>query len=512
MALLLVISLPSYADTAAESSQRGRHIFFEGEKSNAEPLTANVGAASIPVPATALPCAGCHGSNGQGRPEGGVRPSDITWFNLTKEYGGITVMGRVYGAYNEDSFLRAVTGGIDSAGNKLDSSMPRYNISRRDARDLVAYLKVIQDDFDPGISNDAIVIGTLQPDVTSQARLGEAMVEVMRARFDEINRQGGVYGKRLELEVLPFQERQSFIAQSNKMINSDKVFALVNVFSSTADDSLIDTAESAGIPSIGPYTQFPAPRDGQHFFTFYLHGGLQAQIAALAQRAAEQAPGAAAFVFYAAGSGYAGIADDAVAVLKENQFADAQALAYAEDGSQRLADLVDLTAHAEPVVLFVGPSGDLVSLLGGATSAQVAPRLYLPGFFVGGDILKLSDAYAERLEMTYITVLDSGEGGKLTKFRQFMGRNKLEYNHLNARLYAYSATEILIEGAKRSGKRITRKKLVGAIEELYAFDAGLNKPVSFSSQRRTGLLGAYVVKLDTKNKRLHATGTWVRLD
>ena len=100
----------------------------------------------------------------------------------------------------------------------------------------------------------------------------------------------------------------------------------------------------------------------------------------------------------------------------------------------------------------------------------------------------------------------------MLKFRQFMCRNQLEYNYINARLYAYSAAEILIEGAKRSGKRITRKKLVGAIEGLYSFDAGLNKPVSFSSQRRTGLLGAYVVKLDTKNKKLQATGTWVRID
>lgn len=93
-----------------------------------------------------------------------------------------------------------------------------------------------------------------------------------------------------------------------------------------------------------------------------------------------------------------------------------------------------------------------------------------------------------------------------------MRRNQLEYNNSNARLYAYGAAEILIEGANRAGKRITRKKFVGAIEELYAFDAGLNRPISYSSQRRTGLHGAYVVKIDSENKSLSPTGTWVRLD
>jgi ABC-type branched-subunit amino acid transport system substrate-binding protein len=509
---LLLPGSPGLADNHAGSVPDGRLVFFKGERQSGEPLTANVGAAAIPVPATALPCAGCHGRDGQGRPEGGVRPSDITWFNLTKQYGGTTVMGRRYGAYDEDSFLRAVTGGIDSAGNPLDSSMPRYNISRRDARDLIAYLKVIQDDFDPGISSDAIVFGTLQPSVSSQARLGDAMVEVVRARLEEVNRQGGVYGKQLKLEVLPYEDRQSFIAQSNKMISGEQVFALVNVFSSTADEALIDMTESAQMPSIGPYTQFPAPIDGRHFYSFYLHGGLDAQIAALAKRAAEQASGAAVYVLYREGSGYAGIAENALALFEENDFAAARAVPYAGNASQRLSDLVDPAANAEPVVLFLGASGDLAGLLDDKVLGQAPPRLYLPGFFVSGDILRLPAIYAKRLEMAYAIVLDSGEGGRLLKFRQFMSRNQLAYNHLNARLYAYSATEILIEGAKRAGKRITRKKLVSAIEELYSFDAGLNRPVSFSSQRRTGLRGAYMVRLDSENKKLSPTGTWVRLD
>lgn len=511
-ALLLMALAPVGADGDTGSAALGRQLFFAGNKDGAEPLTANVGAASIPVPATALPCAGCHGRDGQGRPEGGVRPSDITWFNLTKEYGGVTLIGRRYNAYDEDRFLRAVTEGIDSAGNKLDSSMPRYNLSRRDARDLIAYLRVIQDDFDPGVSDDAIALATVQPSISNQARVADAMVEVMRARFDEVNREGGIYGKQLRLEVLPFEDRQSFIGQANRVISGDEVFALVNVFSSTGDLSLADMAEAAGIPSIAPYTQFPAAADGRHLYTFYLHGGLDAQIAALTRRAAEQDEGGVVSVLYREAGPYAGIADNARARFEEAGFSDARAVPYAGDGSERLSDLVDLAANTEPVVLFLGSAGELASLLDKATLGQSPPRLYLPGFFVSGDILGLPAIYASRLEMAYDTVLDSGEGGGLLKFRQFMGRNQLAYNHLNARLYAYSAAEILIEGAKRAGKRLTRKKLVSAIEELYAFDAGLNRPVSFSSQRRTGLRGAYMVRLDTEKKRLSPTGTWVKLD
>ena len=42
--------------------------------------------------------------------------------------------------------------------------------------------------------------------------------------------------------------------------------------------------------------------------------------------------------------------------------------------------------------------------------------------------------------------------------------------------------------------------------------AGLNRPISYGSQRRTGLMGTHVVKLDPEHKRLSPTGAWVRLD
>ena len=136
----------------------------------------------------------------------------------------------------------------------------------------------------------------------------------------------------------------------------------------------------------------------------------------------------------------------------------------------------------------------------------------MPGFFVSSHILDLPAAYASQFEMAYFTVPEDEARSSLAEFRQFMKRHKLGYDHLTARLYAYSAARTIVEGIKRSGKRITRDKLVAALEELYSYDAGLNKPLSYGSRRRTGLSGAFVVKLDTAQRRLLPTGIWVKLD
>ena len=510
---LLGISLFAYTNAEAASSERGRHIYYQGMKSSGEPITANVGVASIPVPASTLPCVGCHGRDGKGRAEGGVIPSNISWLNLSKKYGGITEVGRRYKAYDESSFLRAVTEGIDSAGNKLDPNMPRFNISRQDARDLVAYLKVIMDDYDPGVSKEQIVLGTLQPIKQAQSEAADAMVSVMQAYLNEINQQGGIYGRSLKLEVAHYDDRQSFISQANKLIREEKIFALVSSFSANADQNLTDMVEDEGMPSIAPYTQFPTAQGGRHRYTFYLHGGLDAEIAALAKRAGTNKGNAdKVLVVYKQNSDFESSAQKAITYLKENGIENPQLLAYSTDSTQELSQLVDLKDNPKLLLLFLGASRDLVDLLENETDRQSVPQVLLPGFFVGSDILNLPSGYAEQLEMAYITVPGTNDGRALSEFRQFMHRNKLEYNYLPMRLFAYSAVRTLVEGIKRSGKRITRDKVVKSIEDLYAYDVGLNRPISYGSQRRIGLLGAHIVKLDKAQNRLSPTGVWVKLD
>ena len=46
-----------------------------------------------------MACANCHGMTGQGKPEGGIDPSNITWEALTKPYGVTHPSGRKHPPY-----------------------------------------------------------------------------------------------------------------------------------------------------------------------------------------------------------------------------------------------------------------------------------------------------------------------------------------------------------------------------------------------------------------------------
>ncbi|MDH3692602.1 MAG: cytochrome c, partial [Gammaproteobacteria bacterium] len=46
-----------------------------------------------------------------------------------------------HGNYDAESLRRAITTGLDPAGESLDSAMPRWSMSPSDLDDLVAYLR-----------------------------------------------------------------------------------------------------------------------------------------------------------------------------------------------------------------------------------------------------------------------------------------------------------------------------------------------------------------------------------
>ena len=94
---------------------------------------------------------------------------------------------------------RCVTMGLNPAGKPLDDAMPRYRMTHRDLADLVAYLKVIGLELDPGLTVDKIRIGVILPPRRQFAEMHAAVRAATVAFIEEANRLGGVYDRKIEL-------------------------------------------------------------------------------------------------------------------------------------------------------------------------------------------------------------------------------------------------------------------------------------------------------------------------
>ncbi|MFT4415247.1 branched-chain amino acid ABC transporter substrate-binding protein [Fredinandcohnia humi] len=133
-----------------------------------------------------------------------------------------------------------------------------------------------------GGSDDEILIGTILPVSGNNATDGKDMQNAMEMAIEEINKAGGVLGKKIKLEVADDAcDPQTATTAANKLVSS-KVVAVVGGYCSGATLPASGVFHNAGIPLIVPAansSELPA----QGYDTLFLINGLvpnQAQTAA----------------------------------------------------------------------------------------------------------------------------------------------------------------------------------------------------------------------------------------
>jgi ABC-type branched-subunit amino acid transport system substrate-binding protein len=505
---------PVLAPALSAQELRGKQVYFEGTSPAGGKIVAYVGADKVRLPGSAATCASCHGPDGRGRPEAGVIPSDITWNHLAKRYGHSHPMGRSHPAFTEASLKRSILNGQDPAGNRLDSSMPTYAMSIEDINALIAYLKRLQTDVDPGLAEKRIRIGTMLPAAGPTAPIGRAMLAVMAAYFDDINARGGIYSRRLEL-VASFYDAagQAALEKATRLMDDEDVFALVGAVIAGTDRQIAGLAEHKKVPLIGPFSFFSADPDALNEFTFYLLSGLTEQVRAMVDfAAADLKLSSPRIAVLGGGDAHQKELQTAIAAQGEiHGWAAPAGYSFAGDRLDAAAAARAFKENGVDCLFYLSFSG-LKPLLDAADRVGWRPHVFLPGAFAQKDILELPAGFQNKIYLSYPTLPSDQTPDGMKEFQTLLTRHELSARHLTAQLSAYVAAKILVEGLKRTGKDLSREKLMRSLEKLYDFQTGLTPLITYGPNRRIGALGAHVVTVDLENNNFTPVGRWIDLD
>src|SRR6202035_1749848 len=106
-----------------------------------------------------------------------------------------------------------------------------------------------------GVSSDTILFGQAAVLQGPAAVLGQSMRLGIQAALDEINSKGGVHGRRLKLLSLDDgYDPDRSIAQTKKLIEEEKVFALIGAVGPPTATATVPIARASNVPFIGPFT------------------------------------------------------------------------------------------------------------------------------------------------------------------------------------------------------------------------------------------------------------------
>jgi len=496
---LLAPALVTPADVSAltASEERGKKIYFTGRGGEAITAYLGEGEHQLELPGEAAVCGSCHGHDGTGRPESGVRPTNITWKYLARSYGHVHARGVEHPSFDEESLVSYLRTGLYPGGRRGDSSMPVYEMSERDLDDLVSYLKRVGQILDPGLSETAIRIGTIVPAEGPLGEIGAVIGSVIEAHFREVNAAGGIYGRRLELVVHKLAKDDESAAETvGRWLAEDPPFAFVSPFTPHTDFEVQSALSGNEIPVIGPFTLYSIRSFLSNRYVFYLYPDLGEQLEALVQFAATRLE----------------LSEPRLAVIYPDERALTDVIAIVEKAGRQQGwgelrrepfpvGRFDAGSSAQTlqdagidVVISLGVEQELRAFLTAAAERGWSPHVLASGALSGSGLLEETpEAFGPRLHLAYPTLPQDRKPWAVKVVSRILERNELARGHIQATISAYSSVTVLVEALRRAGRGLGRRELTAELEGFYEFDTGLTPPITFTSNRRIGAKGAYVL-------------------
>lgn len=467
--LVLAFTLLAAATPLTPRELRGRELYLRGGES----LRASFDDWATTAPANAVPCASCHGNDGRGRAEGGSTPSDITSASLRRPYSVTTESGRTHGPYDDRSLKKAMTLGVDPAGNRLDSVMPRYAMPQSDWEDLLAWLKKLGSVADPGVSDTTLRLGVILPPHDTLPEVAATVRATSKAWFDDVNARGGIFGRSVALAFCEQSGTPSRRATSlAQCIDESDLFALVASFTDGAERELAEVAEEKEIPLVASVATNPRSSIAPGRYTRAVLAGLVEQTAALVRLAATERKTRDAAIVVSDDPRLAEVRDAAVQQLRDEGFMSVSAVTS-----------LNAETRADVVVLLDARAASQ------ALSSLREPLLLIPAAF-SGQALMMRDVPATTFVSVPTLPHDQSDAAQAT-YKRLVPEPK----HRTAELATLASASIAVDALSRTGRTLTRDAFLDAIDATSRFATGFTPQLTFRRDRHIGSTGSHIVVL-----------------
>ena len=349
-----------------------------------------------------------------------------------------------------------------------------------------------------GVSATEIKLGMTLP-MTGTASPGYNKIpSAMKAYFDYVNANGGIYGRKITLIVKDDQYVPTLaVAKTNELILKDKVFALLSPLG-TANNKAVAASVNPGrrkVPVLFVNTGFSGFAVKKSFpTTFTILPSYIVEAKIMAQYLKETFPDKKIGLLYQDDD----FGDDALAGFKQAGLSFAIKVPYAS-GSQGVSGvpatwIQKLSAAGAEVVVLFGVSSATGAALGTAAVLKYAPKWILGS--VGGDattIKALGVPAGVLYNATGASFLPSTTDTSDEYVNLFQEINKKYNNDAvfdNNVLVGMNTAFVTAQALKAAGSNPTRKALIAAIETKGSkfASAGL-VPLMFSTTSHVGYAG-----------------------
>ena len=350
-----------------------------------------------------------------------------------------------------------------------------------------------------GVSKKEIVLGT-HSDLSGVAAVwGVAAVNAMRMRFDQVNEDGGIYGRKIRFVVEDNQYQVPRAVQAaNKLLNRDKVFAMVGALGTPMNNAVLKRQLAKNVPNLFPFSGARQMYEPHHKLKFQSMSAYYDQIRSAAKMWAE-VKGKKKFC----------------SMYQDTDFGREIQLAVEDQAKASGAQIVATSAHRPTDQDFVAAVSKLkaadcdVVFMGTIVRDTIIP-------YATARKLKWGTDFVGSIA-TYDTFVAGAKGGITTGYMAMTSfqlaypddksplvrnwikayKDKFGKDPNQASQLGYVAADLTVHALQKAGKDLTVDNLVTAIEGMTAYSDIFGGPVlSFGPDRHKGSGSSFLSMVD----------------
>ena len=350
-----------------------------------------------------------------------------------------------------------------------------------------------------GVTDTEILLGNHTALSGPVSAWGIGSTEGMRMRFEEANEKG-INGRKIKFIVEDHQYQVPRAVQAaNKLINNDKVFAMVGALGTPQNNAVLGEQLQKGVPNLMPFTAARSMAEPFHKLKFAAFATYYDQVRSVTKHFVEKEGRKKVCVLYQdTDFGHEirdGVRDQAKAMKLEMAAeasygpADTEFVAPITKLKSAGCDLVVMGSIIRDSIQSVGTAKKLgwgdVTFVGQAASydpiVAAAPGGIMEGFY---SATGLPYAYA-----------DSSPEPIKAWAAKYKSRTNQDPN--TAAQYGYVIGDIVVKALEASGKDLTRAKLVAALEGVKDYKPMFPGPsVTYGADRRQGTTASFLAKVE----------------
>jgi branched-chain amino acid transport system substrate-binding protein len=337
-----------------------------------------------------------------------------------------------------------------------------------------------------GVSADTILFGQAAVLEGPASALGVGMRTGLQAAFDEINAKGGVHGRKLKLiSENDGYEPDRAIAATKKLIEENKVFALIGAVGTPTSAAAQPIATAAKVPFIGAFTGAGFLRNSKLENVINIRASYGAETEAWVRHLTEDLKVSKIAIFYQDDAfGRAGL--DGVKAAMKKRSMELVAEATYERNTVAVKSALLALKRAEPeAVVIVGAYKPVAEFIKLSRKVNFNPT-FVNISFVGASALA-KELGPEGKDVIVSQVVPFPWDASLQVVADYQAAIKPAGGQPDfVTLEGYLVGRLAIAALDKMGADATREGLLKAIKETGKFDIG-GLPMTFSAEKNEGL-------------------------